>query len=204
MKSIARAFLLIAIGLASPAAAQTPVETYAQQTIDKGVALLKGGVTGKAQQDALRDFLKSTLDIRRIALFTLGAAARTAPPADVENYVKAFQDFTLANYVSRIGAYGGQSLKVASTVERAPGDFVVTVEVIDPAQSGPPDTAQFRIMSAPAGGFAVVDASVEGVWFEVAQREDVQGFLAQNGGSIPKLIEHLNQMTAAIAKGSGS
>ena len=188
----------------APALAQSPVEAYADQTIEKGVSLLKNpSLAGKARDAALRDFLKASLDIKRIALFTLGDVAKSASPADVAAYAKAFEDFTLANYVSRVGAYGGQNLKVSSATERAPGDFIITVSVVDPAAapSEPPDTAQFRVLKEADGGFAVVDASVQGVWFEVAQRADIQGFLDQNGGSISKLIDHLNAMTAQLSAG---
>ena len=187
---------------AAPAFAETPVETYAGQTINKGIAILKDGtLSDKARQDAIRAYLQSALDIRRIALFALGPTARTAAPPDLAAYVQAFENFTLANYSSRVGAYGGQTLKVTSAAERSPGDFIVTVAIIDPKATAadPGDSAQFRVLSEPNGGFAIVDASVEGVWFEVAQRDDFQGYLAQNGGSLAKLIEHINQMTAQIS-----
>jgi phospholipid transport system substrate-binding protein len=200
----APAFAGFAFGfaLAAPAFADTSVETYAQATIDKGVAILKdASLKDKARDDALRAFLDSALDLKRIALFTLGAAAKSASPTDLESYTQAFKTFALTGYLSRVGAYGGQSLKVASAVARAPGDYIVTVNVVDPAapKSAPADSAQFRVVSETGGGFAVVDASVQGIWFELAQRDDVQGFLAQNGGSVAKLIDHLKQMTAQLA-----
>jgi ABC-type transporter MlaC component len=107
---------------ALPARADTAVDTYAQTTIDKGVALLKDpGLTGQARHDALMNFLKSTLDIKRIALFTLGADAASAPPAAVADYEKAFEDFVLAKYLSYVGAYSGQSLKITSLYSRCHG-----------------------------------------------------------------------------------
>jgi len=196
------AAVLATLSSAAPALAETPVEAYADQVIGKGLGILKdASLKGSARDGAIRDFLKASLDIRRIALFTLGDAARTASPADVAAYTDAFENFTLTSYVSRVGAYGGQGLKVAVAVERAPGDYIVTVNVVDPtaSASSPPDTAEFRVLKETDGHFAVVDASVQGVWFEVAQRSDIQGFLEQNGGSIPKLIDHLKQMTAQLA-----
>jgi ABC-type transporter MlaC component len=193
----------LAIAIATPALAGSPVEEFANQTIDKGLTLLNNkALTGPARDAAIRDFLKSTLDIKRIALFTLGSTAQSTSPDEIAAYQQSFEAFTLASYVSRVGTYGGQSLKVIDVAAHGPGDFIVTVQVVDPAASpnDPPDTAQFRVLQEPAG-CAVVDASVEGVWFEIAQRSDIQGYLEQNGGSIPKLIDHLNQMTADINAG---
>jgi ABC-type transporter MlaC component len=187
--------------LADPAGG-APVEAYVAQTIDQGLALLNNKTLSAPEKDVeLRNYLKTTLDIDRIALFTLGAAAKTAAPADLAAYEDAFTTFTLANYVSRVGAYGGQALKITGVEDHGPGDFIVSVEVIDPAApaNAPPDTARFRVLQETDGHFAVVDANVEGVWFEIAQRDDIQGFLHQNGDSVPRLIDHLKAITASLS-----
>ncbi len=202
LRSVRAAIAVAVFGIATPAFAASAVESYVSQTVDQGLALLNNKSLSPSEKDAeLRNYLKTTLDIDRIALFTLGPAAKTASPADVAAYESAFETFTLANYVDRVGAYGGQSLKITGVEEHAPGDFIVSVEVVDPAAptNVPPDSAKFRVLQAADGHFAVVDANVEGVWFELAQRDDIQGFLHQNGDSIPKLIEHLNAITASLA-----
>jgi len=204
--NISRAVLAAAaLFAAGPAMAQSPVEDYAQKTIEQGIGVLKDKALSNAERRAeLRNFLGSTLDLRRIAIFTLGDRAKDATQAQIDAYVKAFTDFTLTSYVSRVGGYDGQSLSVFEARERAPGDFIVSVHVNDPTDppGTPPDTALFRVLKEPDGGFGVVDASVQGIWFEVAEREDIQGYLGQNDGDIGKLTEHLNAMTAEMKSGS--
>jgi ABC-type transporter MlaC component len=197
--AVAAAAALFAI----PALAASPVETYAQSTIDQGVLLLQDkSMNAEARSAELRNFLGSTLDLKRIALFTLGDAGKSAAQASLDAYEKAFEDFTLTTYVGRVGGYGGQTLKVSQVTERAPGDFIVEVSVWDPSDppGTPPGAALFRVLAEPGGGFAVVDASVQGVWLEVAEREDIQGYLEQNGEDIAKLTDHLNTLTAAMKK----
>jgi ABC-type transporter MlaC component len=195
----------VALSPAMPARAETAVDSYAQTTIDKGVALLKDPtLTGQARHDALMNFLRDTLDIKRIALFTLGPDSVSAPPAAVSDYEKAFEDFVLAKYLSYIGAYGGQSLKITSAVERAPGDYILGVMVVDPTAEGDPATANFRMLKEGDGKFAVVDANIEGVWFGLAERDDIQGFLQQNGHDLTKLIAYLQQMTKDLNAPPGS
>ena len=196
---------LAALGLlaATPASADSAaVQAYAQQTIDHGIGILKDkSLTEAARQSQVRDFLLSIMDLKRIALYILGPSAQTASPADVTTFETAFQAFTLANYEAQLGAYGGQTLKAVGATEHAPGDYVVTANLIDPTD--PPGTAPtplaFRILDEGGGKFAIMDANVEGVWFEKVQHDDAQGFLAQNGGSVPKLVEHLNAMAAGFA-----
>ena len=203
-----RAGLLIAAVTASfaatsPAAADdtAPVEAYAQQQIDKGIAILMDkSLSPPARQAAIGDFVLSLMDLKRIALYALGPAAQTAPREDVDAFVDAFKKFTLANYESELGSYGGETIKVVDAVQHGPQDFVVTAAVRDPTD--PPNTrpllVRFRVVDE-TGKYAILDASVEGIWFEVAQHDDIQGFLAQNGGDVKKLVEHLNDMTAALS-----
>ena len=194
---------LVALGLlaAAPASADPPpVEAFAQQNIDRGIAILKDkSLTDAARHAAVQDFLESIMDLKRIAHYVLGPAAESAAPADVAAFETAFQNFTLANYESQLGAYGGQTLKVAGSAEHAPGDFIVAADLVDPTDppGTPPTELHFRVLDE-GGKFAIMDANVEGIWFEKAQHDDVQGFLAQNGGSVPKLIDHLNAMAASF------
>ncbi|MFO1246771.1 MAG: ABC transporter substrate-binding protein [Alphaproteobacteria bacterium] len=184
-----------------PAIASPAVEEYAQETIDHGISLLKDtSLSGGARQQALRSFLSANFNIKRIGLFALGDAAAAASPQDITDYLSAFEKLTLDTYVSMIGDYGGQQVKVIGSQERAPGDFVLSAQVTDPGagRSEKPFLVRFRVVSE-GGRYSVVDASVQGVWFELSQRDSVQGFLGTNGGSIPKLIDHMNRLAAQIS-----
>jgi ABC-type transporter MlaC component len=67
--------------------------------------------------------------------------------------------------------------------------------VVDAQAQGDPATANFRMLKEADGNFAVVDANIEGVWFGLAERDDIQGFLQQNGHDLSKLAAHLQEMT---------
>ena len=91
---------------------------------------------------------------------------------------------------------GGQQVRVTGSKERAPGDFILSADVTDPvaAHDEKPLPVRFRVLLE-GDRYSVVDASVQGVWFELAQRDNVQGFLGANGGNISKLITHINQLS---------
>jgi ABC-type transporter MlaC component len=92
---------------------------------------------------------------------------------------------------------------MTNVAQRAPGDYIVNAVVSDPADtSDPPAPVSFRVLDEGAGKFALVDASVEGVWFTLAQRDDFKGFLDHNGGKISGLIAHLNDLAALPRPGN--
>lgn len=183
-----------------PARAGAPVETFVQQNVDRGVQILKDKtLSDEERRKEIRDLLTTVVDARKIGLFALGAARDTASQADLDAYSEAFKAFITASYESQLDGYGGQSLKVTGSVERAPGDEVVTAVLVDPAN--PADNNPVRIMFRVLdenGKLSIVDASIAGVWLGLAQRDDFGGFLGQHGGSVPALTDHLKEMTAKL------
>jgi len=204
-----RRFLLAVSILALPvfagaAAAATPAETFVQQSVDRGVQILTDrSLSPAAKKAKVEELLDTIMYTRRLALFCLGATAKTAAPADLDAFADAFAKFTKARYSSQLGAYGGQSLKVTGSTERSPTDHVVTTVLVDPSGVIDPDPVKvlFRVLND-GDQYGIVDASIVGVWFGMAQRDDIQGFLSTNGNDVKKLTERMNQMTADLTAGS--
>jgi phospholipid transport system substrate-binding protein len=112
-----------------------------------------------------------------------------------------YKAFTIASYESQLNGYGGQILKVTGSTERAPGDYIVNAVVADPSAPNDPMSLPiaFRVAQEEGGKFAVVDASVAGIWLGLAQRADFGGYLGQHSNSVPQLTEHLKEVTANLA-----
>lgn len=183
-----------------PARAATPVETFVQQNVDKGVQILKDKtLSDEERRKEIRDLLTNVIDTGKVGLFALGAARGNASQVDLDAYIEAFRAFVTASYESQLDEYGGESLRVTGSVERVPGDEIVTAVLVDPADPADNNPVQimFRVLDE-NGKFSVVDASIAGVWLGLAQRDDFGGFLGQHGGSVPALTDHLKDMTAKL------
>jgi phospholipid transport system substrate-binding protein len=183
---------------AAHAQVQSAAETFVRQDADKVIAVLNDKSLGEADKRArVAVLMTSLLDLKRMAMFTLGPAAKTASPADLDAYVAAYREFALANYAAELSGYMGQSLQLTGAAQRAPGDFIVNATVADPSdKSDPPSPVSFRVLDEGGGKFALVDASIAGIWFTIAQRDDFTGYLSQNGGDMGKLVAHLKALAA--------
>lgn len=205
----AAAMLLAAMlftGLATATAqAMVPVEAFVQTNVQKGLDILNNRKISDAQRkEDFRNFLLSFTDMKRTALFTLGAARRTASPADLDGFIAAFRDYAIAVYEARLANYSGQTLKVTGSTERAPGDYVVTTVLADPSgkvTDKQPIQVDFRI-NKDNSKFVVLDASVVGVWLAIEERDQFSAFLAQNNDSVPTLTSHLKELTAKLESGN--
>jgi len=186
----------------SPALAAVPVEIFVQQNIDRGIALLTDKSFSDADRRAkLTGLLTEILDTKAMALFMLGAAREQAVASDLDTYAEAYRAFMIAGYESQLGGYGGQSIKVTGSTERAPGDWIVTAVVVDPASPNDPNplAVGFRVKDEGGGKFAVVDASIEGIWLGLAQRAEFGAYLSQHANSVATLAAHLQDVTSRNA-----
>ena len=201
----ATAFLIaFAVAAGVPARAESAAENYVRNNVQRGLIILNNHSVADVQRRAqFRNFLTNLTDIRRIALFTLGAARRTAPPQETEQFVNAFRDYAVAVYESRLSSYSGQTLKVTGETERAPGDDIVTTVLVDPSghSQGEPIEIDFRVDNE-NGRFVVIDASIAGVWLALEERDQFTAFLEENRDSLPALISHLNALTQRLRSGA--
>jgi phospholipid transport system substrate-binding protein len=187
---------------ARPAAAANVAETFVNDNIQKGLSILKDKkLTTVQRRDQFEALLLNLVDVRRIALFTLGQYRRTAPQADIDAFVAAFKNYATAAYQSYFSKYTDQTLKVTGSTERSPTDFVVQSVLIDPGSSQPPAEVAFRVRTD-TGKPQLVDVSYQGIWLSLEQRDQFVAFLGQNNGNVRTLIAHLSDLAVNLGKTS--
>lgn len=207
MPLMRRALFAFAILAAAPlvmvrpaAAAQNVAEAFVDENIHKGLDILKDKKLNTVQRrDQFETLLLGLVDVRRIALFTLGQYRRTAPPEDVEAFVGAFKNYATAAYQSYFAKYTNQNLKVIGSTQRNPTDFIVQTQLMEPGSSQQPAEVDFRVRTD-AGKPVLVDVAYQGIWLSLAQRDQFVGFLGQNNGNVRTLIAHLSELAVNLGK----
>lgn len=176
-------------------AAASSAEAFVQSGIEKSYAILNdSGLSASERQAQFRAFLSSIIDIRRVALFTLGQYARNVAEGDDEKFEPAFADFLTAVYQRGLGNYTDP--KVTGSMERTPDDVIVNVTANTP-KSGPAQLA-FRVRRASNGEYVVTDMQVEGAWLAILQRADFTAYLQQHNANIAALAMELENRAARI------
>jgi phospholipid transport system substrate-binding protein len=204
-----RAVLALALLASAPflatapaAAAPDPASAFVSDNIQRGLSILNDkGLSQAQKRDEFEHFLLGLVDVRRIAVFTLGPYRRSASPADVDAFVAAFRDYAVAAYQSYFAKYSNQTLKVTGSTQRAPTDYIVTTRMIDPKDSNsrPPLEVDFRVRTD-TGKPVLVDVAVAGVWLSLEQRDQFTAFLGQNNGNVRALIAHLSDLAVNLGK----
>lgn len=196
MAAAASSLLVAAPALAVPNVA----ESFVDENIHKGLDILRDKRLSTVQRrDQFEGLLLTLVDVRRIALFTLGQYRRSAPPDDVEAFVTAFKNYATAEYQSYFAKYTNQTLKVLGSTERSPTDFIVQTQLIDPSSSQPPAEVDFRVRTD-TGKPVLVDVAYQGIWLSLEQRDQFVSFLGQNNGNVRSLVAHLSDLAANLGK----
>jgi phospholipid transport system substrate-binding protein len=188
--------------LAGPAAAATPpvAESFVDENIHKGLEILRDKRLSSVQRrDQFEGLLLTLVDVRRIALFTLGQYRRSAPPDDVEAFINAFKNYAAAAYQSYFAKYTDQTLKVIGSTQRSPTDFIVQTNLVDPSSNQPPAEVDFRVRTD-TGKPVLVDVAYQGIWLSLEQRDQFVAFLGQNNGNVRTLIAHLSDLAVNLGK----
>lgn len=195
------ATLIFIIGM-SMAKAATPAESFIQDNVQKGLSILNDkSLSADARRTQFQSFLESLSDIHRIAIFTLGDAAKSAAPADIDVFVEAFRNYAAAVYQEQLAHYSGQSLKVTGSIARTPGDTIVQTVVLQPDGAANADEVDFRVDDE-NGKPVVIDASVSGIWLALQERDQFTAFLGQHNNDVKALAADLTQRAASIRNGA--
>jgi phospholipid transport system substrate-binding protein len=180
-----------------PANAATPVEVFVSDSIEKAFGILNDTQLTKVQRrEQFESFLPGVIDIRRVALFTLGRHAQTSSPAEQDAFAASFQRYAASVYQSHLAKFAGQIPRVIRSAERAPGDFVVVASLADSSPGAEkPMEISFRV-STTSGKPTLIDLGVAGVWLALEERDQFAAVLSRNNGSIPLLVSHLDTISA--------
>lgn len=167
--------------------AANAAEDFVSGNIQAGFDILNDRAADPGQRrERFAAFLLGLTDIKRTALFMLGRYAQSAPQTEIDDYVAVYRNYAMAIYQTYFALYSGQSLRVVSSRERAPGDFIVTTNMVGQQ----PMEIDFRIRTDGEKPL-LVDVGVAGIWLALAQRDEFLSVIAQNSGDIKALTAHL-------------
>jgi phospholipid transport system substrate-binding protein len=202
-KAVIAAAIFALAGSAANAQNAPAAESFVQTNVERGLGILNNRSLPAAQRSAdFRNFLLGLTDLRRIALYTLGPARRTASQADQNAFADAFRDYAFAVYEQEFNKYSGQTLKVTGSIQRANGDYLVTTQLIDPnaPHNQEPIEVDFRVFGTD-GHFTVADITVVGLDLAITEQDEFTSFLSQHNDDVKALTADLRERAARVRAG---
>lgn len=192
--------VVMGVVLSAPAAANPDgARDFIRSLSDETMATLSDDSLSKeVRTDRLRLLFARGFDIRTIALFALGRHWRGASKQQLHEYLELFEEFILASYAERFGAYGGESLAVKGARVASRRDVVVVSELEQPGQ--PALRVDWRVRETKRG-YKIIDVIVEGVSMLITQRDEFIAVIRTHGKGIEGLLAALRKKTGSPEKG---
>lgn len=188
------ALAALAFSLAQPHAARAETPTDFISTLgDAAIGMLADDALADAERIGLfRDLMVERFDLPLMSRFILGVHWRRASAEQRDEYSVLFEAFIVQIYSSRLGNYGGQTLRIKST-RTAGTDTVVSSEILGPG--APTVRVDWRVRGE-AGNYKVVDIIIEGVSMVITQRDEFASVIRRSGGKLDGLLARLRATTS--------
>lgn len=204
---ISRRFLLAGLaGLASmPARAQQMDITRATAFVDRaGQDLVNAINDPRLNQTQRRDkvggILRSAIDIEGTGRFILGRYVRQASPAELQDYLKLFDEIIIRNLSARFGEYRGVKFSLGRSQQRTEEDALVSTLVERP--NSPAFTLDWRVAEI-NGQPKVVDVIAEGTSLRLTTRSEYAAVIQRNSGRVASLLDAMRGQIAQLAAREG-
>ena len=204
---ISRRFLLAGFaGLASmQARAQQMDITRATAFVDRaGQDLVNAINDPRLNQTQRRDkvggILRSAIDIEGTGRFILGRYVRQASPAELQDYLKLFDEIIIRNLSARFGEYRGVKFSLGRSQQRTEEDALVSTLVERP--NSPAFTLDWRVADI-NGQPKVVDVIAEGTSLRLTTRSEYAAVIQRNSGRVASLLDAMRGQIAQLAAREG-
>ena len=205
---IQRRVLLAGIAMlgAAPARAQQMDINRATAFVDRAGQDLVNAINDPRlnqtqRRDRVASILRSAIDIEGTGRFILGRYVRQASPAELQDYLKLFDEIIIRNLSARFGEYRGVKFSLGRSQQRTEEDALVSTLVERPNTA--PFTLDWRVAEI-NGQPRVVDVIAEGTSLRLTTRSEYSAVIQRNGGRVAALLDAMRgQITQLAAREGG-
>ena len=196
---------LVVLG-AAPAHAQQMDINRATAFVDKAGQELVNAINDPRlnqtqRRDKVANILRVAIDIEGTGRFILGRYVRQASPAELQDYLKLFDEIIIRNLSARFGEYRGVKFSLGRSQQRTEEDALVSTLVERP--NTPPFTLDWRVAEI-NGQPRVVDVIAEGTSLRLTTRSEYSAVIQRNGGRVAALLDAMRgQITQLAAREGG-
>lgn len=195
---IAAILALLPVTYRSSVAADNP-EAFVRNLGQEAVDVLKSTATTEQQRiEQMHALFVTYFDVPEIAKFVAGRHWRGLSDGQRNEYLHLFEDYIVNVYSSRLGGYGGESLKVKNSSPKpgASDETLVVSEIVSPKTN-----KSYQVnwdVESRDGKYKITDIVVEGVSMKQQQRSDFGALIQQSGGRFDGLLKALREKNAQL------
>ena len=192
MKKILILLLLINLNFTNTYSIEADV--FIQSTVNRAAQTLGAGLTKEERMDELKKIALDTVDIRGIGIYSLGVHRKTANEEQKIEYMKAFENYFLQSFSSRLAEYSNPIINVDSK-KKINENYTIVSSTLAGTEKRPAVKIEWRVYTKNKERPLIRDLIIEGLSLARTQKEEFNSIINSASGDIKVLLESLRNFS---------
>ena len=142
------------------------------------------------------EIAKAKVDIRGIALYSLGSYRKQLSKNELNEYFVLFEAYFLKSFTSRLTVYSDPKINVISA-EKKSEKYTIVSSILIATNKKPEVKIDWRVYTKDLNNPLIRDLIVEGLSLARTQKEEFSSIIESNDGNIKALFIKLKEFTSS-------
>ena len=169
-------------------------DVFVQSTVNRAAETLGGGLTKEERMDELKKIALDTVDIRGIGFYSLGVHRKNASDEQKKAYEKAFSEYFLQSFSSRLAEYSNPIINVNSK-KKINENYTIVSSTLAATDKRPSVRIDWRVYTKNKDKPLIRDLIIEGLSLARTQKEEFNSIILSSDGEINALISKLKEFS---------
>ena len=191
------AFILLTLLFFSNSKISLSIEPdiFIQSTVNRAADTLGGNYTKDERIEQLKQIAKETVDITGIGYYSLGSHRKNLNKDQLSNYKKAFEEYFLKSFSSRLAEYSNPEIEVISK-NKLNKNYTIVLSKLVATDSRPEVKIEWRVYTKNPDNLLIRDLIIEGLSLARTQKEEFSSIINSNDGKIEALLKNLKDFSS--------
>ena len=190
MKKLLIIILLLNLNLSNSYSIEPDV--FIQSTVNRAANTLGGNLTKDERIQQLKQIAKETVDITGIGYYSLGSHRKSLSKEQLSSYKKAFEEYFLKSFSSRLAEYSNPEIQVNSK-EKINENYTMVSSVLVATEQRPEINIVWRVYTKNPDNLRIRDLVIEGLSLARTQKEEFASIIKSNEDNIEALFLTLKE-----------
>ena len=166
-------------------------DVFIQSTVNRAAQTLGGNLTKEERVEKLKDIARETVDIEGIGFYSLGSNRKNLTDDQLNEYKKAFSEYFLKSFSSRLAEYSNPEIEVNSK-KVINENYTIVSSTLAGTDSRPEVKIEWRVYTKNPENLLIRDLIIEGLSLARTQKEEFSSIINSNDGKIEALLKNLS------------
>tara|TARA_B100001057_G_scaffold279863_1_gene280237 strand:- start:572 stop:1165 length:594 start_codon:yes stop_codon:yes gene_type:complete len=169
-------------------------DIFIQSTVNRAANTLSGDFTKDERIEKLKQIAKETVDITGIGYYSLGSHRKNLSKEQLSTYKKAFEEYFLKSFSSRLAEYSNPEIEVISK-NKLNKNYTIVLSKLVATDSRPEVKIEWRVYTKNPENLLIRDLIIEGLSLARTQKEEFSSIINSNDGKIEALLKNLSDFS---------